>query len=933
MQEKQRIFISKDDDLVMFACEVTRAFPAVELTSSDLDALFHATMDRCEAKTQQNQGPTEMDANTSQLRERAFAQPYIGDDVPAQFESYIDDCWKHYSIKLSRALVYPYTTIVQSSGFGKSRLLHELALSTKDAGDPTMKVLYVCVRQGSSAGFPEKTVRWPDALFPFATRGKSDHELQNELSSHLQNVFHNAMCDWESVGEYCFAHFTDSKQGDSTYDKLTRDVKISANRTNQCASFKHRRILVLALDEARWLLKTGQENPTGWFRRLRRALNLANVELAHDYGSFAGIFAVLVDTNSKISNVTPPSTRDPSSREPKTEKSVLFPPFVLTHTMDVFLDADMKQKREEGAVSTSSEFYREFVQRDTEAMRNGLADMGRSLWQQYKIAKGEQHSRDNAWENLLTLAAQKLVGGQAPSKVTKGSPNGLCGVAALLCRLGIRPYSWSPLASRVVADYMAVLSYVSYTHDQFVSSYSSEPILTFGAARVWYEFDIVNSDGSVEVSSRSLLERLILPELATMLRQEVLDTGGIGELVARIVLLLAMDATGVVMKGDRERCYAGEFYSVATFLRTLSGDSTEVKVGENKTDVPPVDDLLAPWEAWKVGFSHFVQLSREPSEKVLWAMLARRAACALPRNFKGIDLLIPIFKDATVSMILIQVKNREDGDSDYPESAVLHTRPGHVFRGDLKETADEDVVRVYMSLRGFEKLQQCFVVDPGDRRSRRLRRFEPEGGGPTPSQPPSTATSPTVVPSLASLAAAEGGTSVPKASTTQPSSSDAATGQPQGIARDALEPSTTTCPSKLKKHPIVLCVRGLGGWDARNKEVCVVSPGVAVQLKALLTPWWKLKTLVDADLDRRGKRFGMKRSKVIEIAVRPLVETVIENKWKHICSTPDGHLGEASQAGGAELGVRSWFEASDETDESEESKRGTKRQELEGKSV
>lgn len=40
-----------------------------------------------------------------------------------------------------------------------------------------------------------------------------------------------------------------------------------------------------------------------------------------------------------------------------------------------------------------------------------------------------------------------------------------------------------------------------------------------------------------------------------MLHQEVLDTGGIGELLARIVLLLAMDATGVVTTGHEEqRC-------------------------------------------------------------------------------------------------------------------------------------------------------------------------------------------------------------------------------------------------------------------------------------------------------------------------------------------------------------------------------------------
>lgn len=86
-------------------------------------------------------------------------------------------------------------------------------------------------------------------------------------------------------------------------------------------------------------------------------------------------------------------------------------------------------------------------------------------------------------------------------------------------------------------------------------------------------------------------------------------------------------------------------------------------------------------------------------------MLSRRAACAFPRDLVGIDLLIPIFKGSQVSVVLIQVSDTEKGDSSSPKSAVEHTRPGHVFEGNLKNLDTENVLRVYLSLGGVPSLE------------------------------------------------------------------------------------------------------------------------------------------------------------------------------------------------------------------------------------
>eukprot|EP00644_Phytophthora_capsici_P017088 jgi/Phyca11/21461/fgenesh1_pg.PHYCAscaffold_96_\ len=126
------------------------------------------------------------------------------------------------------------------------------------------------------------------------------------------------------------------------------------------------------------------------------------------------------------------------------------------------------------------------------------------------------------------------------SKYESYTDSTLHGVSSLFCRLGLRPYASSPIATRLVANFMSVLHYVGYKNDTQISGYVSDPILTFGAARMWYQFE--NSTDKWP----SALESDILPQLETILLNGLIDTGNIGELVARIFLLLAMDAVAFV---------------------------------------------------------------------------------------------------------------------------------------------------------------------------------------------------------------------------------------------------------------------------------------------------------------------------------------------------------------------------------------------------
>lgn len=107
--------------------------------------------------------------------------------------------------------MFPYIAIVQSSGFGKCRLLKELAIRTNRHSDH-MRVVYVCIRTGDSSGYPEKTCSWPNHLFPSEPTARAEESLRDLLVA----LFHNAIAEWDSVGETCFTNFSQPTSGKQT---------------------------------------------------------------------------------------------------------------------------------------------------------------------------------------------------------------------------------------------------------------------------------------------------------------------------------------------------------------------------------------------------------------------------------------------------------------------------------------------------------------------------------------------------------------------------------------------------------------------------------------------------------------------------------------------------------------------------------------------
>ncbi|EGZ05199.1 hypothetical protein PHYSODRAFT_342575 [Phytophthora sojae] len=226
---------------------------------------------------------------------------YVG-KAQDDLAEYLRDCWKEYNPAKYKA---PCVAVVQSSGFGKSRTVRELALKAEREPNLNLKVLYMCARVHRSTGFPEATSKLRDSLFDPAASSVQ------EVARRLKAIYCYAKDHWADVQTEWLELFIDNATDSSDPDG---------------------KMVVLVIDEARSLLAEvdGKKND---FRILRNALKSAN----EDIGPEGGIFGVLIDTNSQISDLTPPLLLDPSSR--KSGGSLAsFAPLVLADTMDAHWD-------------------------------------------------------------------------------------------------------------------------------------------------------------------------------------------------------------------------------------------------------------------------------------------------------------------------------------------------------------------------------------------------------------------------------------------------------------------------------------------------------------------------------------------------------------------------------------------------------------------
>ncbi|KAG7385347.1 hypothetical protein PHYBOEH_009086 [Phytophthora boehmeriae] len=211
---------------------------------------------------------------------------YLG-TAADELADYLRRCWGAYTLD-SCSYKAPYVTVVQSSGFGKSRLVFQLAQNTAAKDALNMRVLYTCVRLGMSRGFPKTTTELRIWLFD------GGDEDEHAMAQHLVAIYDYAHTNWSRVGTDWLELFT-SPEADTVVQKQLADTEARGNSVITSAWSPEKRprregkLVILVVDEASALFQIFRARGLNAFGLLRRALVIAN-DTIRTGGYNGGIF-------------------------------------------------------------------------------------------------------------------------------------------------------------------------------------------------------------------------------------------------------------------------------------------------------------------------------------------------------------------------------------------------------------------------------------------------------------------------------------------------------------------------------------------------------------------------------------------------------------------------------------------------------------------
>jgi hypothetical protein len=446
-----------------------------ELSPADDAASSSSSSDDC----------ARMKSNEASLAEEFMTEYIDKSNIIPSFTNYVTSC--HNSFKSGRdTFLSPYVTLVQSSGYGKTRLLRELA--TK------LPTLYVCLRDKKSTGYPPRTNTAITALFE-GLNVKERQGYVTELKRRLHHFVQNALR---------------LKSRLLAIDEMDQDPQVKAlfpseryphvwaypKDSNQPKPWREKaEVVVLAFDEARECLEIIREIGVSQFRLIRQALREFATDPSTKHLKLIGIF---VDTSSRIQNFAPTMDNDPSARAVTRGNEIdyrelkLFHPYILCGTCDLHFEIS---SQDISSLRTSQKYLL----------------VGRPLV--------TQSSRSNLEHQ--DFLKRKLFGGGC-------SLTGQAALGLMLCRVSAFICPRHSVASDLVANHVATLLACDEERKGMLSTYIAEPRLAIAAADVWED--------------ESIFSNQCIPALQRALMSGALSQGIRGEIVAQILLLLACDS-------------------------------------------------------------------------------------------------------------------------------------------------------------------------------------------------------------------------------------------------------------------------------------------------------------------------------------------------------------------------------------------------------
>lgn len=319
---------------------------------------------------------------------------------------------------------------------------------------------------------------------------------------------------------------------------------------------------------------------------------------------------------------------------------------------------------------------------------------GRPMWRGY-----------SDYLTMRKVALEKLIGGLDSSLVEQGkvSCSTEMAMALLGCRFALNFHAFASFVPTLCASHMATCLFIHQNPEHIVAGYPSEPVLAEASARATHRYDAFRID-------------ILLEHLISQVKQGVVEAGYRGELVAKIILLLARDLA--VVGGETPATANDSTTSVIDactvqqYLDTLCGKETVAKYLKAEC---PVQDFQAFLQG-HVYFTHFVYIVYTPTLEQMKKFFMRGAAIFCRRMQQGIDCIIPVFlHNDHWSYILVSVKNY---CSNSNESSLAPTK-SNAAKAGINEPESYPYLLLFMDV-GPEL--KCKVERPGNFSRAHLKR-------------------------------------------------------------------------------------------------------------------------------------------------------------------------------------------------------------------
>uniref|UniRef100_A0A1D1XK08 Cytochrome c-type biogenesis protein CycH n=1 Tax=Anthurium amnicola TaxID=1678845 RepID=A0A1D1XK08_9ARAE len=623
------------------------------------------------------------EAAEKRVVEQAFDLPFRDPDkLEERFIKFVDSCAKQY--QTDSEFYAPYTTLVQASGTGKTKLLHKAAES--------VKAVYCCLREQNSSGHPARSyianklldkskdansisicgtyLAYIVACVERSQQFEGSHKswFQTHTKSRQEEFWKEIELRMDEIKEMLFRQVEPEIWISVIKSLIGNDQHTLGTKLQMTGNIRTLKILFI-FDEARYLTTTKNiKDGRSHFYYLRHALKYLP--------RYSGIFAIFTDTISRISNFAPKSEFDPSLRISEAGEK-LFPPFYILDTIDIYA----KDPQTPGEAEDPACLFRR----------------GRPLWG--SLFEAQSHNMALTSDRIIDLARDKIIGGTNFTSWKKDKNRKTFSAAETLSILGPRlcidVSPWTLLSSQLISSHMWLCLHVSEERDRITTSLPSEPILAEAASR------IIN-DPSVDVSE-------LLNVLASTFREGVVLGGYRGELVARFLLLRAWDVACNKRITSTTLTVSNQYslsMTLGDFLKTLLVAETYKELApylEDEKDSAYIQSTLCNA---LIRFTHFIKVTYTPSRQELLQFFIRGAAVLCKECEKGADIIIPIFMgkadtslDADrISYVLIQVKNLQNDawDDAYPSSATSALSPARIGIEDLPHMP---FLSIYMQLR------------------------------------------------------------------------------------------------------------------------------------------------------------------------------------------------------------------------------------------